>query len=550
MALPPNLPSTGPQSARSRGILAALTVLVAVGGGFWLARGSGSPAPSSGGHVDAGHVDADGAAPPTDDTAANGDLRTTPFAVTDPRTLVALERLGVRYATLVGAAMESADALARTARHGAIVRAVTADMEGFMRGVASNDPRRPFKPAWLASPDARFELVGVVPRPDRDFVHPGSCGELRLVFRLALTNPGRPTTRLPFTLNALFAVKPHDGATCADVFRAWKRDFSPPRDARRLVVLVPPVAELTRIEIDYQSIHVPAYRTDMDDRAEYVLRAFEPDADGLREAPLFGTPREGLSAAERTELATFVVDHAGDVEAGRVVVPAKFLATRAVSRSPRGLARRENRVFSSQIANESVLLKYPFAKGTVVASRDELFARLDETTCPGCHQVHAIAGFHLLGQDREPKKHIDAIFAPGSPQFHAELPWRESLLDARLRGEEWIERPLALRRKRGAGARGDVCTVSSTSFACGPELECERLHGDEHGECVPKAPRPLGAACESVTAVPSARPEGDVVTAKAVLCAEHVEAAPDGGTRNRPAICAPNWLGFAGGTCT
>src|SRR4029079_11495915 len=52
-------------------------------------------------------------------------------------------------------------------------------------GVVMRYAHRGFGPAWLSSPAVRLELVAVVNRIDRRVFHPGTCGELRFVYRMA-----------------------------------------------------------------------------------------------------------------------------------------------------------------------------------------------------------------------------------------------------------------------------------------------------------------------------------------------------------------------------
>ena len=62
---------------------------------------------------------------------------------------------------------------------------------------------RGFDPAWLSSSAVRLELVAVVNRIDRRVFHPGTCGELRFVYRAAYQAPDKDwfSSRLPLTVN-------------------------------------------------------------------------------------------------------------------------------------------------------------------------------------------------------------------------------------------------------------------------------------------------------------------------------------------------------------
>ena len=89
-----------------------------------------------------------------------------------------------------------------------------------------------FDRANLKSPDTRFVLAGIVNRMDRAYVAEESCGEVRLIYRLARFGPGPDggsvATRLPMTFNLV--MKARDArqtdargkpVTCAEVARRW-----------------------------------------------------------------------------------------------------------------------------------------------------------------------------------------------------------------------------------------------------------------------------------------------------------------------------------------
>ncbi len=82
---------------------------------------------------------------------------------------------------------------------------------------------RLFDARWLRAPWARFELTGVVNRIDRRVFHPGTCGEVRFIYRLAYekeTPKGRVASRLPMTVNLVFWQQP-EGGDCSAVARRW-----------------------------------------------------------------------------------------------------------------------------------------------------------------------------------------------------------------------------------------------------------------------------------------------------------------------------------------
>jgi len=86
-----------------------------------------------------------------------------------------------------------------------------------------------FDRASLKSKDTRFVLAGIVNRMDRAYVSEESCGEIRLIYRLARFDApadGKTATRLPMTLNLV--MKANDARltgpggkpfTCAEIAR-------------------------------------------------------------------------------------------------------------------------------------------------------------------------------------------------------------------------------------------------------------------------------------------------------------------------------------------
>jgi hypothetical protein len=453
-----------------------------------------------------------------------------PLLVDDAATLAALEDRGLSFAEVVG-----------PKRLAAIAAAVADDMHEFTRGAPPESPRRPFDPRWLER--GRFELVGVVNRIDRrvfDVTHVSTCGEVRLVYRLALKNKKRPTTRLPMTVNVRIPQPMPEGERdCRKVAARWmgKED---------VVDVLHSLPEPARIEINFQSIHVPATRTDMDDSAEYVLRSFKTHAGGLTEDLLFNTPRVDLSDAEREQLVAWIGAHLREIDEGSAVLPDAWSAKRAVSVSPRGLSRIDNRPFSRLLADKGAeLARLPLAQQRLVRTPELLVRRLDEATCAGCHQSRGIAGFHLLGEERDPEATFNALAVGHSPHLGADLRWRRVDLAAAANGEPPPPRPLAAHPDGRAGAE---CGLSPGfgALGCAAGLVCRDAHHASLGVCAPPITGAAGDPCEDVTVEPDARAEGPRVTASP---ADATCPAPSG-PMHEGKFCAPNWLGFTGGMCS
>ncbi len=449
-------------------------------------------------------------------------VRAAPLIVDDPAALIDLEEHGFSFADVVG-----------RRRLRAIKSVVEDDMREFTSGQPKDSPRRPFNPAWLTR--GHFELVAVVNRFDRRGFDPNTCGEVRLVYRLALQNKKRPATRLPMTVNVRIP-QPRKN-DCRTVAREWLAGENLASMLRKL----PPLA---KIEINFQSIHVPAFDKDMDDTAEYVLRAFDDHDGELVVDTLFNTPR-ALTAGEKAELLAWIRDHLDEIDRAVAVLPERFLATRAVSVSPRGLARSENRPYAKLLAAND-LADLPLEKRFVAKTPELLLRRLDESTCTGCHQTRGIAGFHLFGEERT-KSSFNALAVGHSPHLTADLHWRAVDLEAAANGDPPPPRPFAAYPN---GAYGSECGLTSgmSDWSCAPGLVCRDIHGSDVGVCAPKdggsAP---GEPCEDARIEPSDRQAGPIMHAEkpdATCPAPPEERFADG------PFCAPNWLGFTGGMCS
>ena len=370
-------------------------------------------------------------------------LRADPLLLDDAATLTELEDRGLSFARVVG-----------SERLRAIARVVESDMAELTNGQSEDSPRRPFKPGWLSR--GRFDFVGVVNRIDRRRFDPSSCGEVRLVYRLAIKNRRRPPTRLPMTVNVRIPQpRPASDASCNNVAARWlARD-----DVTALLATLPPPAQ---IEINFQSIHTPGAAKDMDDSAEYVLRSFEVDDRSLRVDGLFNTPRADLG---KRELVAWIASNLREIDDGSAVLPKNFLAGRIVSVSPRGLVHPQNRPFSTLLSADD-LAGLPLAALGLARTPELLLRRLDESTCSGCHQTRGVAGFHLLGEDRGDAS-FNTLAVGHSPHLGADLGWRASDLASAARGERGAPRPFAT---YPTGQLGSDCGLvpGLSSWACRP----------------------------------------------------------------------------------
>ncbi len=386
-------------------------------------------------------------------------------------------------------------------------------------------PHRLFDARWLSSADAFFELVGVANRMDRRPFQDGACGETRLVYRLAYRTAAMQS-RLPMTLAVeLRGDAPDAAGSCAGAAKRWQPPQPGMADEALGRWLVSPAGPLARerlaaariaqLTTNLQSVRWPsAVRSDLGGHAEYMLRAFRWNAGTQRfdVAPLENTPdvaRLKADAALKKELRQWLQQPANlrALDEATLRIPEKFLATEAVSVAPRGLERLANRPFA-QVFKPGDWQAVPGSR--TLQSSEAVLRRLDDLGCAGCHQSRAVAGFHLLGVDRDGASRTftvgNALALAHSPHLQDELARRGRYLQAALS----TPRPDAFR----------------------PLAEPAPI-GGAAGEAV------VGASCEPTRITPSANPWLDrAVKLPRVAC------------EGASSVCEKTSVGFPGGMCS
>lgn len=483
------------------------------------------------------------------------------LALTDQTALLELERLGFGFQRFVlGASGDTRDNAAgylESARYRELVtvlerellRIRTADRAS---GVGMRYAHRVFDARWLRAQAFRFELVGVVNRIDRRAFAPDTCGELRLIYRLAYDHAidgQHVRSRVPLTLNVVRWLPANP--SCADQARRWLvRATDGPALAQELTTAPGPLSEpvlretvAKSIEVDLQSVRWPAtVRPNMTGHAEYLLKVFRVHADRWEESALENTPdvtllraRPGLRAELWQWLHTPEALRATD--AGTVVVPEKFLAKRAVSVAPHGLARLANRPYTELFSTAAPPSASELPEYASLASQEGLLRRLDGLTCMGCHQSKSLAGFHLLGEDAADQE-VDALAVPFSPHFSDDLQRRTNYVTRLLSGDATTEaRPPA--ERAGKGGYGAHCGLDASfaEWTCASDYTCKRLHDAKVGQCMPVNAE-VGDVCETGTVRPAANPHRDLV---------HLDRPSDCGPARR---CERSAVGFPGGMCS
>jgi hypothetical protein len=464
------------------------------------------------------------------------------LVVTEPRALASLEAAGLDAGTLA-LGRKGASSMAELA-HGAGWASIRAflredileiyDRDG-RYGVGMRYTHRGFDPAWLSSAAVRLELAAVVNRIDRRVFHPGTCGELRFVYRMAYQAPDKDrfSSRLPFTVNVVFFI-PDDGQRCARRARSLAR----PAD-------IPPLVRagltLKSVEVNVQTSRWPStIRPDLGGHADYLLRVFHPAAGGrLVPAPMENMPdvdRIKAAPALRKALAAWlrtpgVLDK---IDEGTALLPEPLLATRALSVTPRGLARPQNAPFR-RLLPAAELGDLALAGRRHIRSPEALLRRLDALTCVGCHQSRSLAGFHVVGSERDPARVVDALAVALSPHLEEELPRRRAYLRALAAGQVPDDMRPPAERGSSAGTFGHACGLGDPGFSawtCASGFDCVAVDDDRVGQCMPRAPR-AGSAC---------RPGAVSFASDHIKSPRTLACGPT-------SVCEDIGVGFPGGMC-
>jgi hypothetical protein len=336
---------------------------------------------------------------------------------------------------------------------------------------------------------------------------------------------------------------------------------------------------IDRIEVNLQSMRENSTGPSMDDHAEYLMRGFNVVDGRLVPDTLRDMPDTSMRSDRKEALRQWILANIKGIDDGSAEVPVEFLAQRAVSVSPRGLSRLENRPYKALFRDEDEAFGEASFDGTRVATSPAMLVRrLDEMSCVGCHQSRTIAGFQLLGEDRTTAG-FNTLTLGISEHLREVLEWRFAFLKQAAAEQPWTEPVPIAERADGRGADGAHCTLptdESTEYPewlCDPGLRCapSLVDGDPIGYCVqPGPPRP-GDACQNVSLTTSSGPDGDKVSAdpvaqcgdtlpkdaplrapraEALLASSIRNAGHGGGLPLKGSRCEPNRNGFPGGMCS
>jgi hypothetical protein len=179
--------------------------------------------------------------------------------------------------------------------------------------------------------------------------------------------------------------------------------------------------------------------------------------------------------------------------------------------------------------------------GRYVTSVRSLLRRLDGLSCQGCHETRSVAGFHLVGEPRDPTRVLDTVLVPTSAHLDGDLERRRRWVQTLAQGAEPDDaRPLS-DFERIAGGYGAHCGLGDPGFGawtCAKGYDCVRMDDPDVGTCLPAGGPSAGDPCEF----------GEMRTRRTAVddrVRRVQEQACDGG-----AVCNLSKVGFPGGMCT
>jgi hypothetical protein len=500
-----------------------------------------------------------GAAPA--DAASEATPADYEVALRDPALLTGLEARGFSLSELVvGKRARTTAELDRLSGFQSIFATLRADVRAAksshpLAKVTSSDGYRLFDERWFDSHEMRFVLSGVLNRLDRRAFYPGTCGEIRFLYRLAYQteHAGAPMAgRLPMTMNVVFLVR--GDQSCRSVARSWRlaRDARGESAAERALgegPLAPRERErwtLKSIETNLQTFRIQSFaHPTLAGHIDYVLRVFHAKGDprdAFEAVPMENMPdvaRLSQDAKLRDDLLRTLRDPTvlAAIDQGTLNLPERFLARHALSVSPRGLTRAPNRPFR-KLFKDTDFANLPLESTRTIRSPAALIRRLDGATCTGCHQSRSIAGFHHVGNDSPEHPAFDALVSGSSVHLENDLERRRLYVSNVAAGEATEEfRPIPERQGTGSGF-GAPCGLGDPGFSdwkCDAGLRCERLEDAEVGTCV--ADRAIGSPCQYGEVVSQPKALRDLVAGMKKLACDDRQ------------YCHDNRSGFPLGAC-
>ncbi|WP_413613459.1 hypothetical protein [Bdellovibrio sp. HCB-110] len=476
---------------------------------------------------------------------------TQTLLIEDPQELQALESSGLSFSELVFSIKTVNN---KKLAENIIYQSLVADIHDELNDLKKEDPKlgagmkfnhRLFDTGWLRSPSARFELVGIVNRMDRTVFNPGTCGEIRLIYRLSYEKTQDGTlinSRLPMTINTVFRLPLK--TSCQVVAKSWNNVNG------KTIKEWATKENLKSVELNFQATRWPStIRGDMGGHAEYFMRVYRPLPNGaLVPSTLENTPDVTLlnkNKELKEELLKWLLkpENIQALDAGTLNIPDKFLTRKVSSFALHGMNRLSNRPFDS-IFKKDDFSKVDYTKLKNIYGASSFRRRLNDMTCVGCHQGRTIAGFHFLGKDPAKTIFANSIFSSQSPHMMNEISRRTKYMEKLSQGgSPDSSRPFSERDPSLVGKMNDHCGLGSEykTWTCGTGLKCVPVIHPENnleiGECLPDT-RIAGNPCEPGTISQTTNSHKDYLKASTKM--------PCGGE----SYCQTTKVGFPGGMCS
>lgn len=471
--------------------------------------------------------------------------------IEDPVSLQSMEAQGVSFSEVLFATKltNNKDLFAQT-EYKTLVTDLETDLKALQAADVNLGPsmkysHRLFDVRWLQSSSARFELVGIVNRMDRAIFNPGTCGELRLIYRLSYEKNQSGVlinSRLPMTANAVFKLPLKD--SCKEIASQWTQINT------TTILEWTKKSQLKSLELNLQSVRWPStVRGDMGGHAEYFMSVYHVANNGKWiPAPLENTPDVdalNTNSQLKQELLSWLLkpEQIQALDKGVLNIPEKFLARKVSSFALHGMNRLANRPFDSVFKKED-FQNIDYSKLTHIYGASSFRRRLNDMSCAGCHQGRTIAGFHFLGTDHAKTVFANSIFSSQSPHMIDEIPRRRKYWSALLEGKTADpSRPFSERDPLKPGALNAHCGLSSEykAWTCAAGLKCTAVVAPEKnveiGECLPETPI-AGNPCEPglISQTRNAHKDGLKPLAK-TTCGSGM-------------FCETTRVGFPGGMCS
>lgn len=448
-----------------------------------------------------------------------------------PETLINLEKEGLSFPKWLcsGSHTNNKELYEKCLAYRSIVDSITADLDGIKDSdqslsVTMAKSHRLFDKKWFYSKNAFYQLVGIVNRLDRLSFAKNTCGETRLIYRLAYKK-NNIQSRLPLTFNVVF----------------WNKKIAGCKKFTQLVSQ-PKVSDLKSIELNMQSVRWPStIRPDMGGYAEYLLRVFIKAGNHFELGHLENTP----DIRDKKQFLNWLKGNLHDLDQGNLKIPNQFLAKKITSVALHGKTRAFNKPFDRYLT-EGDFHNIDFKEFRTFKTPFALKRRLNDLSCAGCHQGKSVAGFHFLGKDRNNTSPVNAIVSSQSSHFNKDQDRRLNFLRAVKNSKPLNHfRPFSDRASTEDNGYGAHCSMgiddSFKAWSCAQGLSCQTYDlpaGAPVGVCYEQERMGVGSPCEVGTYKTHANPHKDrLVDKKNLSCDEGLH-------------CEVSRVGFPGGMCS